>query len=52
MADLGFHIPIFMLKISGIRPSEYNKSFSSFHHESNKIGFEIFWMFYDFLEIF
>jgi hypothetical protein len=28
-----------MLKISRMRPCEYNKSCSTLHHESNKIGF-------------
>jgi hypothetical protein len=40
-----------MLKISRITPCEYNKSCSARHHESNKIGFAFFWIFYDFLEI-
>jgi hypothetical protein len=38
-----------MLKISRIRPWEYNKSCSIFHNESNKISFAFFWIFYDFL---
>jgi hypothetical protein len=40
-----------MLKISRIRPCEYNKSCSIFHHKSNKIKFAIFRNFYDFLHI-
>jgi hypothetical protein len=39
-----------MLKISRIRPCEYNKSCSIFHNESNKIEFAFFWIFYDFIE--
>jgi hypothetical protein len=52
MADLGFFTFLFfILKISRIKPCEYNKSCSIFHHESNKIEFAIFWNFYDFLRI-
>jgi hypothetical protein len=40
-----------MLKLSRIRPCEYNRSCSSFHSKSNKIGFVFFWIFYDFLRI-
>jgi hypothetical protein len=40
-----------MLKISRIRPSEYNKSCSILHNESNKIGFAIYLIFYDFPHI-
>jgi hypothetical protein len=38
-----------MLKISRIRPCEYNKSCSIFHNKSNKIGFAFFWILYNFL---
>jgi hypothetical protein len=34
-----FTFLFFILKISRIRPCEYNKRCSIFHHESNKIGF-------------
>jgi hypothetical protein len=40
-----------MLKISRIRPCEYNNSCSIFHNESYKIGLAFFWIFYDFLRI-
>jgi hypothetical protein len=40
-----------MLKISRIRPCQYNKSCSIFHHESSKICFLIFRIFYEFLRI-
>jgi hypothetical protein len=40
-----------MLKISRIRPCEYNTSCSIFHNESNKIGLAFFWIFYDVLHI-
>jgi hypothetical protein len=40
-----------MLKISRIRPCEYNKSCSILHNKSNKIGFAFFRIFYDFLRI-
>jgi hypothetical protein len=40
-----------MLKISRIRPCEYNKSCSIFHHEFNKVYFAIFCIFYEFLHI-
>jgi hypothetical protein len=40
-----------MLKISRIRPCEYNKSCSTLHDESNKIEFAFFWFFYDFVWI-
>jgi hypothetical protein len=40
-----------MLKISRIRPCEYNRNCSTLHHESKKIEFAFFWSFYDFLRI-
>jgi hypothetical protein len=40
-----------MLKISGNRLSEYNKSCRIFYSESNKIGFAFFCFFYDFIWI-
>jgi hypothetical protein len=40
-----------MFKISKIRPYENNKSCSILHHESNKIGCEIFFIFYNVLGI-
>jgi hypothetical protein len=46
-----FTFLFFMLKISGNRLGEYNKSCSTFHQESNKIDFAFFWVFYDFLGI-
>jgi hypothetical protein len=39
-----------MLKISRNRLGEYNKSCSTTHQESRKIGFAFFWFSYDFLE--
>jgi hypothetical protein len=41
----------FMLKISRIRTCENNKSCSIFNHKSNKIGFAIFRILYNFLHI-
>jgi hypothetical protein len=43
-----FTFLFFMLKISGNRLGEYNKSCRIFHNESNKIKFDFFWIFYDF----
>jgi hypothetical protein len=38
-----------MQKLSGISSGKNNKSCKIFHNESNKIGFAVFWFFYDFL---
>jgi hypothetical protein len=38
-----------MQKLTGIISGKNNKSCEIFHHESNKIRFEFFWFFYDFL---
>jgi hypothetical protein len=40
-----------MQKLSGNSSSKNNKCCSVFHHESYKIGFAFFWIFYDFLWI-
>jgi hypothetical protein len=40
-----------MLKLSRIRPWDYNKSCTIFHNKSNNIGLAFFWNFYDFLLI-
>jgi hypothetical protein len=47
-----FTFLFFMLKISRIKPCEYNKNCSTLHHESNKIEFAFFWFFYNFIWIF
>jgi hypothetical protein len=39
-----------MPKIFGNSLGNYNKSYCTFHQESNKIGFAFFWIFYDFLQ--
>jgi hypothetical protein len=44
-----FHISIFMQKLSGISSGKNNKSCGVFYNESNKIGFAVFWFFYDLL---
>jgi hypothetical protein len=38
-----------MQKLSGTSSGKNNKSCGIFYHESNKIGFAFFWVFYDFL---
>jgi hypothetical protein len=38
-----------MQKLSGISSGKNNKSCRIFHNESNKIGFAVFWFFYNFL---
>jgi hypothetical protein len=40
-----------MQKLTGIGSGKNNKSCWIFHHKYNKIGFEFFWFFYDFLRI-
>jgi hypothetical protein len=46
-----FTFLFFMIQISRIRPCENNKSCSILHNKSNKICFEIFRIFYEFLRI-
>jgi hypothetical protein len=41
-----------MPKILGNSSGKNNKSYRSFHKESNQIGFAFFWFFYDFIRIF
>jgi hypothetical protein len=38
-----------MQKLSGTSLGKNNKSCRSFYKEANKIGFAVFWIFYDFL---
>jgi hypothetical protein len=38
-----------MQKLTGISSGKNNKSCRIFHNESKKIGFEFFWIFFDFL---
>jgi hypothetical protein len=38
-----------MQQLSGNSLDKFNKSCSTFHQESNKIGFAFVWFFYDFL---
>jgi hypothetical protein len=45
-----FTFLFFLPKISRNRLGEYNKSCSTLHQESNKIGSAFFCFFYDFLE--
>jgi hypothetical protein len=44
-----FTFVFFMQKLKGISSGQNNKSCSIIHHESNKIGFTIFWFICDFL---